>query len=65
MKQETAREWAEKEIARDMANREELIEERREAWRRGDRRTYDALTRDIQELYIGIKALREAYGVEE
>lgn len=49
------------EIFRDTMNRDELKAERSEAFKRGDRKTYDKLTRDIRDLNMDIKATAAAY----
>lgn len=57
-------EWAKEQIERDLQNIEDLKAERKEAWSKGDRKTYDSLTHDIRDLNQGIKALKESYGIE-
>ena len=59
----TNKEWAIERIKIDEQNIAELKEERSAAWKNGDRRAYDSLTRDIRDLNVDIRALRDAYEV--
>lgn len=61
----TNKEWALAEIVRDTENKKELLKLRAEAMERRDMRMYAFYQSGIRELNQGIKALREAYGINE